>query len=339
MSPPGTEALSIKSDGSVGAIAFSPDATRVGAGGGDSVIRVRAITTGPPLDVPADGFVSSIAFSPDGAAIAVADLDQLLVRNSTTGAVLWQGAVEPQNSVNFVVFSPDGKRLVAATDTLVAIFDAATGAPGVRKVVDQTIVGFDLSTDGSRLAVAIDENHGGNHRRAGSARVLDAMTGEEVSRHTPDDSVFAVAFSPDGSSVLYTSADGTTRMFTAATGKELWQNEDDANHLAFDPTGKWTVTGGSDGEARVLEAESGVEKTRGAPHDGAVTHVAFSPNGKWAASTGIDNVLHVFNLEGNDRYKSNTSEALAMRFSADSHWLGLGTVDGVVVFDNGPEGA
>jgi WD40 repeat protein len=339
-------ALSVHHDGPVGAIAFTPDGARIASGGGDPVIRVRAIATGPPLDLPSAGFVASIAFSPRGAALAVADLDQVVVHDSTTGVVIWQGGVDPGASVNQVLFSPDGTTLIAATDTVVALLDTATGAPGRRMVVDRTIAGIDLSADGSRIALAIDERHGGNHRNAGSARVLDVVSGAELGRLTPRDAVFAVAFSPDGSTVLCCSADGNTYMFGAVGGKRLWPADDESDRpvtaphcLAFDPTGTWTVVGGSDGFARVLDAESGVEKTR-SQHDGAVTHVAFSPNGRWAASAGVDNRLHVFNVRTDgDHYAKDTGEVLAMRFSPDSRWLGLGLPGSALVLDNGLTGA
>ncbi|WP_248960020.1 WD40 repeat domain-containing protein [Sphaerisporangium perillae] len=356
MSPPGTVSLSVEHDGSVTAIAFSPDSTRFASGGEDSVVRVRTIGTGPPLDLPSSGFVSSIAFSPDGARLAVADLDQVFMRGAADGAVIWQGAVAAGNSVNFIAFGAEGKSLVTATDTVVAVLDVASGVPRRHIAVDRQIAGIDLSRDGTRVAVAIDERHGGNHRFAGSARVLDLATGSELGRLTPDNAVFAVAFSPDGSTVLCCSADDTTRMFEAVGGMQLWPDKEEAaeevvtapNCLAFDPAGRWAVVGGSDGFARILEAESGVESIRvpkldpGAPDPGlgAVTHVAFSPNGKWAASVCIDDLLRVFNIKsGVYRYEPRgTGEVLALRFSPDGRWLGLGYRGGALVIDNGEPG-
>ena len=95
MSQLGTVALTVEHDGSVQAIAFSPDSLRFASGGSDSVLRVRTVGIGAPLDVPSDGFVSSIAFSPDGATFAVADFEQVFLRNSSTGSAIWQGPLEP----------------------------------------------------------------------------------------------------------------------------------------------------------------------------------------------------------------------------------------------------
>lgn len=343
MSATGTTALAVPHEGDVRAIAFSPDSTRFASGGGDTVVRVRTVGTGPATDLPSSGFVSSIAFNPDGTRIAVADLDQLSVFDATSGAIRWQGTITAGNSVNWLAFTPDGSLVVATTDDLVARFDASTGMAGGKTPVDRTIVGADLSRDGSRLVLAIDERHGGDHREAGSARVLDLATGAEVGRLTPRNAVLAVAFSPDGASVLTCSADGGTYLFESVGGTQLWSvpEPDDPverapGSVAYDPTGIWTVVGGADGFARVLEAESGVEKTRSA-HDGAVTHVAVSPDGRWAASAGIDGRVHVFGIRTDgDRYAADPGEVQAMRFSPDGRWLGLGVFGSASVLDNGP---
>jgi WD40 repeat protein len=353
MSQPGTVALTVEHEGSAQAIAFSRDSTRFASGGSDSVVRVRGVGVGAPLDVPCEGSVTGIAFSPDGAALAVADFEQVFLRSSSTGAVIWQGPLDPGSSVNTVRFTPDGK-VVASTDAVVVVLEGVTGAASRRITVDTPqIADIDLSTDGTRIALAIDERHGGDHRRAGSARVLDLATGAELGRLTPDDAVLAVAFSPDASLVLCCAADDTTRMFQADDGAQLWPTEDEVdeqvtapNCLAFDPKGKWTVVGGSDGFARVLEAESGVERGRAPklapglpdPGFGAVTHVAFSPNGKVAASASIDNVVRLFNLDGKELYAVTTDEVLAMEFSPDGRWLGLGGFGHALVIDNGEPG-
>ena len=66
--------------------------------------------------------------------------------------------------------------------------------------------------------------------------------------------------------------------------------------------------------------------------------MAFSPNGKAAASSSIDNVVRLFNLDGKVHYAVPTDEVLAMKFSPDGRWLGLGCFDRAIVIDNGELG-
>jgi WD40 repeat protein len=349
MSEPGTVARDIKHDGSCEAIAFSPDSKRFASGGSDTLLRVRPIGIGTDLDVTVGGAVTGIAFSPDGGQLAVSDFEQVSLRDSTTGTAAWQGPLAPGTSVNTVRFGADG-RVIAATDTLVAVLDQASGEIKLRITVDPPLISdLDVSRDGTRVALAVDERHGGNHRNAGSARVYELATGTEIGRVTPDNAVFAVAFAPDGARVLCCAADDTVRMFEAQGGRQVWPTPDEVDNeltfprcLAFDPKGTWTVVGGADGFARVLEADTGVKRCEvptlapGAPDPGfgAVTHVAFSPNGKLAASASIDDVVRLFNLDGKELYTVST-EALAMRFSPDGRWLGVGTTTGALVIDNG----
>jgi WD40 repeat protein len=340
----GTIQQTIQHDGSVDAIAFSKDSKRLATGGGSTKVLIRAVEAGPSVDITVKGFVSSLAFSPDGAKLAIADLDQILVYDSTQNATaeeqaLWKGPIEASQSVNYVNFSPDGKSVIAATDTLVAVLNSQTGETIHSITLDQTVANVDLSADGSLIAVAIDERHGSNHQNAGSARVLDVATGTERTRMTPppDNAVFAVAFFPDGKSVLCGSADGFTRIFSSQDGTQVVDaKEIEASHLAVDPKGRFVILGDADGFARVFDRKLLAERSR-AEHDGAVTHVAFAPSGKVAASTGIDSVLKVFRVDPKkELYAPSAPEARSMRFSPDSRWLAVGHLGSAVVYDNGP---
>ncbi len=351
---PGAVALPVQMDGSAAAIAFSPDSTRFACGGGAGQVQVLSIGFGRPLVVPSTGFVSSIAFSPDGSTFAVADLDQVFLRSSSTGEVVWQGPVEATSSVNTVRFTADGTTLVAATDLVVQAVDAATGRPGTRITLERPLVAaLDVSRTGSLVALAVDERHGGDHHNAGSARVHDLTTGAQLGRLTPDNAVMDVAFSPDSSMVLCCAADDTVRMFDPTTGEQLWPLPDEVDDqetapscLAFDPRGRWTVVGGSDGFARILDARTGVERGRAPtmPPDGsgdsfgAVTHVAFGPSGKVAASACIDNQVRLFDLDGKERVVVATDEVLTMAFSPDGQWLGLGFTTSATVLATGDPG-
>ena len=343
MSEPGATLLTVQHDGAVSAIAFSPDSTLVASGGGSMTVALSPVGAGQERRIESLGFVSDLAFSPDGTRLAVADLDQVAVFEVATGAAVWRGPVQAERSVNTVAFTPAGDLLVVTTDDHVFVLNAATGSRDREIAVEPTIADADLSLDGRLIALAIDKRHGANHINAGAAAVVELETGAERSRFTPGNAVFAIAFSPEKPDplVLFGSADNTTRMIGSSSGEEVWEErvETGASSIAFDPKGRWVVVGSADGAAIVLEAESGVPSDGKVAFDGAVTHVAFAGNGKWAAATGFgdpDQRLVVFNAEsGTKRYALPIEECLALSFSPDSRWLGVGHFNTAVILDNG----
>ena len=344
---PGDVQLDLPFDGGVNAIAFSPDSTRIAWGGDGTTVPIRAVGTGPRQEITnLKGFVSSLAFSPDGALLAVADLDEVLVYDAVSAALIWGGPIEAGRSVNFVAFTPDGASVVAATDDSVAVLDKDSGRARTFPV-EATVADVDVSNDGTLLVAAVDKRHGANHVNEGAAVVFELASGTEVTRLTPDNAVHAVGFAMDAAAgapaVLFGAADGTTRLFASDTGAERWrlpsqpdQPPFESTRLAVEPSGKFAIVGDADGNATVLDLRrDGQEKFR-AEHVGAVNAVAFAPNGLLAASSGIDNTLQV-QVPANQAflYSRSTDEVRTMVFSPDSRWLALGHLGSIVVYDNG----
>ncbi len=70
---------------------------------------------------------------------------------------------------------------------------------------------------------------------------------------TFDGDVTSAAFSPDGKYVVSGSADGTARVWEAATSKEVarMNHDDSVISTAFSPDGKYVVSGSGDNTTRV----------------------------------------------------------------------------------------
>jgi WD40 repeat protein/serine/threonine protein kinase len=233
-------------------VAFSPDGGVLATAGwgGQSSTLMWDPETGRLLDTLAEDTTEgpqwgrSVAFTPDGRLVAGEDFDLALVWTVKDGRIL---ARIREQRVNALAFSPDGRRLV--TGSLkggVKIWDTRTGRQ-LDSLTGNLGQVWDLafSPDGTRLATSSSD---------GTVRLWDARTGaqiltlargvaEEVGAETklafPTDRSATVgvggklAFSPDGTQLAYTAADGTVRV--------LALDIDDLIHLARSRlTRSWT---------------------------------------------------------------------------------------------------
>jgi serine/threonine protein kinase len=104
--------------------------------------------------------------------------------------------------VNSAQFSPDGQRVVTASDSNTArVWDARTGQPLTEPLMHNSFVlSAQFSPDGQRVVTASAD---------GTARLWDARTGRPLTdplKH--NDGVCSAQFSPDGQRVVTASGDG-----------------------------------------------------------------------------------------------------------------------------------
>jgi WD40 repeat protein len=141
-----------------------------------------------------------------------------------------------------------------------------------------------------------------------------------------DNSVFAVAFSPDSKTIVSGSEDNTVSLWDAVTSEERRTLEGHDNvvwAVAFSQDGKTVASRSGDKTVRLWDATTGKERQVLQGHDDYITAVAFSLDGKTVASGSRDNTVRVWDAAtGEERQNHQTSRIVCkIAFSSDGSSL------------------
>lgn len=190
------------------------------------------------------------------------------------------------------------------------------------------------SPDGSRIASGgWDEKvHVWDHTKAEPILIYDGhASNKAVSGGMPEGMIFAVAWSPDGTSIASGSWDKTVQVWEASNGRRIWiyrSHLTSVPALAWSPDGRCIASASVDGTVRVWEATTGRNIQTFDGHHSYVYAVTWSPDGRRIASGGNDRKVHIWDAVIGElllTYENHVSDVTAVAWSPNGYCIASGS--------------
>ncbi|KUM90266.1 hypothetical protein AQI88_38860 [Streptomyces cellostaticus] len=318
-------------------LALSPDGGTVVSSGGQRshlFLRDLAHPDNLPRTLRGSRTPYSAIFSPDGKALAVAEIDRVVVWDLASGTkrATFGGGMEAGTPA----FSPDGRTLALPgfDETTISykctLWDTATHKKLATLVYDASGTTCLFSPDGRTLAMGI------SLWDVGTRTLLGNLAGG----HTRG--VFDMAFSPDGRMIATGGHDAKLILWDVAKRTPLatWQRDGDVHAVAFSPDGRLLAAGDNSASISLwsVAKRTQLDSLTGG-HTSAVLDIAFSPDGRTLLSSGKDGRIIVWNITPQNPLilamapGAKKSYYGSPAFSPDGRILAIPTVAGAILWD------
>ncbi|HTI70378.1 MAG TPA: protein kinase [Candidatus Limnocylindria bacterium] len=307
-------------------LSYSSSGRRLVTFGFTGTARVWDVTQtdNPALEIkhPHSGWAE---FNADGGKVVSAGFwpaNDVRVFNAATGAP--ESPVMPHtNAVRRARFSPDGRRILTASDDFTArIWDVTSGRELIPTLCHPAAVLDGMfSPDGRTIATACSDGNG---------RLWEATTGRLLGTLPHAKKVTSILFSPDGRLVATASDDATARLWDTASGQPVTPpltHRGRVTSIRFSRASTHLLTGsqapdGEKGAAQMWDVKTGSPLGEPLEHDDDVNDAEYSPDERFIVTASQDHTARVWDVHTHRpvtlpmRHLDGLLEA---SFSPDSH--------------------
>lgn len=332
--------------GSINAIAYSPDGTRLAVSSslgiwmydthsGEELGLFTARNLQPGMHA-ASVSIGDIAYSPDGNTLASGGYDHAIrLWDAATGQIK-ATFPEHESRVTCIAFSPDGRTLASGggyDDKTIRLWDVATREQKAVLTGHQAhVYALAFSPDGNILA------SGGGYKDE-TVRLWDVNKEQQIAALTGHrSSIQALAFSADSHTLASGSYDDFIRLWDVNSGqrkKLLTGHRSKVSSLIFSPDGSTLASGADDGYVLLWDTVNWTQKSS-LWHPDDISDIAFSPNGSTLAIASTTEVQLWDVVKGipKKQLTKRPNTPLSAAFSPDGQTLACGSQNGTVQFWN-----
>jgi WD40 repeat protein len=316
------------------------------------IVASKIVIGLPPANVTP---VRAVAVSPDKAFIVAGRGNQLYVFDGMKGDFL-RKLTDPDlttadkkpveaahlSIVEALAFSPDGKYLASGSFQEVALWDVKTGKLEKKLTgFAHCVVALAFSSDSKLLATG-----GGFPASDGEIKVFEVESGQLVReiKNGHSDTVFGVAFSPDGTKLATCGADKFVKVFELPSGKFIKSFEGHTHHVmdvGWKPDGKLLASAGADNTVKIWNYESGERVKEVQAHTKQVTRLQFIGKTNQFATCSGDAQVKFWNVDAGNlarNFPPSNDFLYSVSVSPDGQIVAAGGEEGIVRVYNGANG-
>jgi WD40 repeat protein len=333
---------------SVWSVAYSPDGQTLASASGDKTIKLWNVNKGNLLQTLTghSEWVSSVAYSPDGQTLASASSDNTIKLWDIKTGNLLQNVTNRSFIMSFstLAYSPDGQTLASGSwDKTIKIWQVVASinkAPvqqnpfkntkliklliaAILGLIGTQIYGYALYGVFPINPISIIAN-------------LSSGISLEKTLEGHSNSVYSLAYSPDGQTLASGSGDKTIKLWDVNTGNLLQTLEDHSelvNSVAYSPDGQTLASSSIDNTIKLWDVKTGNLLQTLEGHSYWVNSVAYSPDSQTLATGSYYDTIKLWNVKTGKLLQTLTAHSswvTSVAYSPDGQTLTSGSSDGTI---------